>query len=242
MQKIVLVLFDGPDDRAARRALLIDELALRLPCDRLQICVADEHSDVRGPSPFSPGELDPIALVSAWTDEPDAVLAPLREAGFTAHAWEVESDVYTDYGEHPAHGPRDWPDGTRSPTVSSVNFLERPPSIELDEWIARWRGRMSPVSAELQPRVRYVRNLLTRALTDDAPAWQAIVEEVWPTPRHVANPFLFYGASNPFTLAVHMSRVLAAVLSFIRPWRVRAVMMSEYFLRTEGDAPAERRP
>ena len=90
--------------------------------------------------------------------------------------------------------------------------------------------------------MRYVRNLLARPLTDDAPAWQAIVEEVWPTPRHVANPFLFYGASNPFTLAVHMSRVLAAVLSFIRPWRVRAVMMSEYFLRTEGDAPAERRP
>lgn len=242
MPKIVIVLFDGPDDRAARRALLVHDVAPRLDCARLQLCVADEHSDVRGPSPFSPGDVDPVALVSAWTDAPDDVLAPLREAGFTAHAWEVESDVYTDYGEHPAFGPRDWPDGERSPTVTSVNFLERPASMELDEWIARWRGRMSPVSAELQPRVRYVRNLLLEPLTEGAPEWQAIVEEVWPTPRHVANPFLFYGAGNPFTLAANMTRVLAAVMSFIRPWRVRAVMMSEYFLRTEGEGvPEENR-
>jgi len=42
---------------------------------------------------------------------------------------------------------------------------------------------------------------------------------------------------------VNMTRVLAAVVSFIRPWRVRAAMMSEYFVHTEGESvPAERRP
>jgi len=246
--KIVVVLLEGPEGRAERRRRVVDELAPALVDDgaaRVQLCVADEAADVRGPSPFAPGDVDPVALLSLWLED-DAIegaLSRCREAGFVAHAWRVESDVYTDYGEHPAHGARDWPDGERSPTVTSVNFLERPASIPLDAWIERWRGRMSPVSAELQPRVRYVRNLLTEPLTDGAPPWQAIVEEVWPTPSHVANPFRFYGASNPLSLMVNMTRVLAAVVSFIRPWRVRAAMMSEYFVHTEGESvPAERRP
>ncbi|HJL18419.1 MAG TPA: hypothetical protein RMH99_22335 [Sandaracinaceae bacterium LLY-WYZ-13_1] len=244
-EKIVVALFGGPADRAARRRLLVDELGPRLTehgARRVQLCVADEAADVRGPTPFSPAGPEPVALLSVWGADVTRVLARLSEAGFGAHAWRVESDVYTDYGEHPLQGPRDWSDGTRSPTVTSVNFLERPRSMPLDAWLERWRGRMSPVSAAVQPRVRYVRNLLTEPLTEGAPGWQAIVEEVWPSPRHVANPFLFYGARGPFTLAVNMTRVLAAVLSFLRPWRVKTVMMSEYFVYTDGpDVPAERR-
>lgn len=247
VREVLIACFGGPRDRAARRALLVSDLAPELVSDgatRVQLCVADEVSAVRGPSPFHPAGPDPVALITLWIEDADAALARIRGAGFTTHAWRASRDVYTDYGEHPAFDrARDWPDGQRSPTVTSVNCLERPASIDLDTWIARWHGRMSPVSAAIQPRVRYVRNLLLEPLTEGAPAWQAIVEEVWPTPSHVGNPFLFYGAGwNPLLLVWNMIRVVAAVFSFLRPWRVRAVMMSEYFIHTDGpDVPEEKR-
>lgn len=243
-----MVAWDGPAERAARRRLLVDEVAPELSrhgARRVQLCVADEAADVPGPTPFSPAGPDPVALISVWVEADaavDALLERVRGAGLSVHAWRVEHDVYTDYGEHPLAAARDWPDGARSPTITSVNFLERPASMDLDTWLERWRGRMSPVSAAIQPRVRYVRNLLSEPLTDGAPGWQAIVEEVWPTPKHVSNPFRFYGAREPVSLLVNMTRVLAAVLSFLRPWRVRTVMMSEFFVLTEGEGvPAERR-
>lgn len=248
MQKIVIVAWGGPAERAERRRKLVEEVAPRLSEDgarRVQLCVADEAADVPGPTPFSPPGPDPVAMISVWVEGKSTVqrlLDRVRDASFDVHAWVVEHDVYTDYGEHPLSPRRDWPDGTRSPTVTSVNFLERPSSIPLSTWLERWRHRMSPVSAAIQPRVRYVRNLLIEPCTQGAPRWQAIVEEVWPTPQHVSNPFRFYGANNPFTLIVNMARILAAVFSFLRPWRVRTVMMSEFFVLTEGEGvPREPR-
>jgi hypothetical protein len=116
--------------------------------------------------------------------------------------------------------------------VTAVTLLERPKRIPRDEWIRRWHGTMSPVSEEIQPRTRYVRNLVLEALTPGAPPFEGIVEECWPSPGYVTNPFLFYGARNVWQLARNMIRILRAVTSFLDLRRIRAVMMSEYFIKT----------
>jgi hypothetical protein len=126
--------------------------------------------------------------------------------------------------------------------------MERPRRLDRDTWMRRWHGRQSPMSEAMQPRCRYVRNVVLRPLTPGAPPFEGIVEEAWPSFRHVTNPFLFYGASNPFELIKNMAIMLYSVVSFLDLWRIRTVTMSEYFLRSDfanagdaADAAAPRR-
>ena len=102
----------------------------------------------------------------------------------------------------------------------------------MDEWIRRWHGTMSPVSEEIQPRARYVRNLVIRSLTQGAPPYEGIVEEAWPSKKHITSPWLFYGADSAARLAVNMARILRAVTSFLDLMQIHTAMMSEYFIKT----------
>lgn len=243
--KRVLIAWDpSRRPRTARRALLLDEVvpALRAAgAPASSVLVADEDADVRPPSPFPQAGPDPIALVNVPAGDDDAsdrAVEALRAAGLEVAGYLVDESVYTDYGGNRHAGPRDWPDGERSPGVVAVTFLLRPRRLSRDEWIRRWHGRMSPISERLQPRTRYVRNVVVGPVTPGAPPYEGIVEEAWPSARHVTDPRLFYGASGPVELARHMAQIGAAVTSFLDVWRVRTVMMSEYFVGTACRAPA----
>ena len=65
------------------------------------------------------------------------------------------------------------------------------------------------MSAELQPRTRYVRNEVVRSLSEGAPEVDGIVEEGWPSTAHVADPLLFFNATTPAELDANMSRMMA---------------------------------
>jgi hypothetical protein len=176
------------------------------------------------------------AQVNVWVAELASRFAlegVLRNAGFQVAGYVVEEQIYTDYGGNAHASPRDWPDGVRSPGVLAVTLMERPGRLDREEWMRRWHGRQSPMSEAMQPRCRYVRNVVTRALNPGAPPFEGIVEEAWPSFRHVTNPFLFYGAANVFELVKNMAIMLRSVTSFLTLWRIRTVMTSEYFLETE---------
>jgi hypothetical protein len=100
---------------------------------------------------------------------------------------------------------------------------------------------MSPVSESIQPRSRYVRNVVQRPITDGAPPCDGIVEEHWPTTRHVTNPFLYFGASGPVSLLGNLARILRAVHGFHDLRSLRTAMMGEYFVKTDPAIPALRR-
>jgi len=101
-----------------------------------------------------------------------------------------------------------------------------------EEWLHRWHGVMSPVSERILPRTRYVRNRVLRTVTPDAPPFAGVVVECFPSARHVANPFLFYGAHGPVELLANMARILRAVTAFLDLSRIRASTAGEYFLKT----------
>ena len=58
--------------------------------------------------------------------------------------------------------------------------------------MTRWHSRISPITESIQPRCRYVRNAVFRAITEGAPPFRGIVEEAWPSLEHVTDPMLFY--------------------------------------------------
>ena len=130
-------------------------------------------------------------------------------------------------------GPRDWPDGERSPGVLTVALIHRPEGLAYEEWIRRWHGTQSPVSAELQPRCRYVRNEVVRPVTDSAPEIHGIVEEAWPSADHVADPMLFFNAGDDkAVLQANIERMLESVNACLDLSRIRNVTMSEFLIRS----------
>ena len=213
------------------RLLALDPVALTMDLD-------DDGAQISPPMPL-PDDEDPVrAVVSLWLPNYDRrgpfeeVLAAeaTRIAGYL-----VSESLYDDYGTTRWGTARGWPDGARSPGVLTVSLLERPARFECDEdaWYEFWHTRQSPMSAELQPRTRYVRNSVFRPVTPDAPAWHGIVEEAWPSLAHVTDPDRFYCADgDPRVLQRHLTTMLEHVTHFLDLDRLRVHTMSEYVLRS----------
>ena len=95
-----------------------------------------------------------------------------------------------------------------------------------------WFNRQGPMSEKMQPRSRYVRNVVDEVLTQGAPPYEGIVEESWPSPKHMTNRFLFYGARNRFEVLKNMAIMMQSVAAFLPIWKITSVTMSEYFVRS----------
>ncbi|MBP9712261.1 MAG: hypothetical protein KBD60_01050 [Sterolibacterium sp.] len=239
MNKLVYLLW--PRRRMAPlecRLTLLEQCApqlLAIGAAALQMNIADDRVNTPSPAPRLLGPRPWAAQVNLWLEDESQRAAHedvLRAAGFDIAGYRVDAWLYCDYGETRHAGPRDWPDGQRSPGVLAVTLLERPPRIPRDEWMRRWFGRQSPMSEWMQPRCRYVRNVVEEAVTPGAVHIDGIVEEAWPSREHVANKLLFYGARNRWQLLMHMAIMLHSVTRMLKLWRITTVMMSEYFVKT----------
>lgn len=239
MDKLIYILLDSRgQDRKQRQQVLLKEVApklLQAAASKLTMYIVDQDSDFKSAAPFHPGERM-CADVSLWLDSLEQC-APCEEiikaAGFRLAGFLVNEVVYTEYGGNRHSGPRNWPDGQRSPGLVSVTLMERPRRLTREQWIKRWHGRQSPVSEAMQPRSRYIRNVVVKAVTPDAPPYEGIVEEAWPSVKHATAPFLFYGAGrNPLKLLWNVVVMLRSVTSFLDLTRIRTTYTSEYILKS----------
>ena len=239
MDKLIYILW-GPaaQDRKERQRVLLQEVApglLGSGAGKLTMYIADQDSDFKSAAPFHPGERM-CADISLWLNSLEQRARceeTIKAAGFRLAGFLVDEVIYTEYGGNRHSGPRSWPDGQRSPGIVAVTLMERPKRLTREEWIRRWHGRQSPVSEAMQPRCRYVRNVVVKAVTPDAPPYEGIVEEAWPSVKHATNPFLFYGAGkNPLKLAWNMTVMLRSVTSFLVLSRIRTTYASEYILKS----------
>jgi hypothetical protein len=240
MEKLMyLVWLDEASTRAdvAEAVLgpMADELLVLDPV-RLSIDVWDPESDIPAPVPTPEGETPLHALVSLWVDAVDH-REPFEKV-LTASAerlagYEVVESLYRDYGGNRWSAPRSWPDGERSPGVLTVALLQQHPAQTFDEWMTRWHTRISPITESIQPRCRYVRNAVFRAITDGAPPVRGIVEEAWPSLEHVTDPMLFYCADgDPERMNAHVSQMIEEIDAFVDLSTLRSVTMSEWILKS----------
>lgn len=240
VEKLLYLLWgDAPNGSDEYRDALLDRLAPEL-LDRgvtgLTIDVDDSQSNCPSPVPTPDGEAPHVAAISVWLpchDRRGPVEAAIGDVGLPFGGYLVSGAVYTEYGDTELIGRRDWPDGQRSPSVLTVCCIHRPIGADIDAWLAHWHGVQSPVSAEIQPRIRYVRNEVIRPLTAGAPEIHGIVEEAWPSIEHIVDPMLFFNADGDRErLGVNINRMLDSVGSFIDMDRMRNVTMSEYIVRS----------
>ena len=230
---------DAPDDELSA-ALRHDVAPRLLSSPNVHALTVDVHdraaADAPSPVPTLAGEQLHTAVVSVWVDAYDRhaplVTGVLAALGRTFAGYLVTESLYDDYGTTPHAPPRSWPDGEPSPGVLTVALLHRPAALGYDEWIERWHGTQSPVSAELQPRTRHVRTEVRRALTPHAPAVDGIVEEAWPSAEHVRDPMLFFNATSRVELQANVARMMESVGACLDLDRLRSATMTEHFVRS----------
>jgi hypothetical protein len=240
MEKLVYVLWgDGaPGTGDALRGRLLSATVPRLrQLGGRGITVSVHDSDAaRAPSPVPvPAGEDPhVAEVSVWLgsyDRRGGADEAVADAGLRFAGYLVTESLYEDYGTTPHAAARDWPDGARSPGVLTVSLVHRPAGLDYATWIERWHGTQSPLSGQLQPRCRYVRNEVIRPVTAGAPPVDGIVEEAWPSAAHVADPMLFFSAGGDRgRLTANINSMLESVTSCLDLARLRNTTMSEYLI------------
>lgn len=243
MEKLVYLLWgegDATTGDSLRAHLIEDTVPRLLHTSQRGLTVAVHDSAAAAapsPAPAPDGEAPHVAEISVWLDsyeQREAVEQAVADVGRTTAGYLVTESLVDDYGTTRHAPPRDWPDGERSPGVLTVALIHRPEGLDYQEWIRRWHGTQSPVSGELQPRTRYVRNEVVRAVTEGAPAIDGIVEEGWPSTDHVADPHLFFNAPTDGELTANVTRMMESVTACLDLGRLRSATMSEYLVRSPG--------
>jgi hypothetical protein len=214
----------------------VRETLLALDPHALTLDVWDPDSDIPAPVPTPEGETPLHGLVSLWLDavEDRGPFEELLGSGSARLAgYSVVESLYRDYGGNRWSSRRDWPDGERSPGVLTVALLQQHPEQSFEEWMRRWHTRISPVTEAIQPRCRYVRNAVFRALTDGAPPLRGIVEEAWPSLEHVTDPMLFYCADgDPEKLNANVAQMMEEITAFVDLSTLRSTTMSEWIVKS----------
>ena len=242
MEKLQYVVWlpEGTTSEAVRE-IFVDEVAPRLLATDLlglTMDLDDDLADVAAPVPAPDGEHTPSAVVSVWIDCYDRrgpIEEILRSVAVRVDGYQVLESLYADYGRSQWAGPRDWPDGERSPGILTVARFEQLEGTDFEEWLAFWHGHQSPMSEAIQPRCRYVRNLVVRGLEPGLPAWRGIVEEAWPSKEHVEDPMLFYCADgDPDVMNANVTTMIDHVTKLMDLGTMRSQTMSEWIMKTVG--------
>jgi len=200
----------------------------------LSLVIDDDDASVPPPVPVPDDELPIRLAVSLWLDTIDdrgPVETALRSFGVRRAGYLVTESLCEDYGtttDWPT--PRDWPNGDRSPGIAVLTVFDKKPGLDDHGFYGHWYGHQTPMSATMQPRVRYVRNAVVRGVTAGAPPLRAIVEEGWPTASHLTDPNVFFGAADDQEMGENIRVMLDSMKVFADASTLRTFTMSEYLL------------
>ncbi len=236
MEKLMYVIWGkDPSGSNAYRDQLLDDVLPRIrSAEALRVSLDVDDSDSICPSP-APGPADEephVAVISAWVDCYDrrrGIEAAVASMDLRFAGYRVLESLYSDYGDNQWAPKRTWPPGDRSPGVSTVALIHRPDGRSDAEFRAAWHGVQSPRSGEIQPRSRYVRNQVAHSITDNAPEFDGIVEECWPSIADVTDPMRFFCADgDPDVLTANIEAMMDSVTGCLDLEQLRSATMSEY--------------
>lgn len=226
MQKVMFPFWaEGAAQEALNAALLgpVKEALLAAGVARLRINVPDTAvAEGQKLYPEMAGDR-PAALVSFFVNAAREIapyLEILNQAGARFAGYEVMESTPLPQRE-PAHGKR-------SPGFTQLAFFSRLPNQSREDFLRIWLESHTKVAIETQSTFFYQQNPVVRALTQNAPAFDAIVEESFPDEAmrdwHV---YFASGGSNE-KLAAHRQQMNESCVRFIDFTGIKLLISSEY--------------
>lgn len=170
----------------------------------------------------------PEAIVQVWVDSAIAHLrapvdAAIARAGQRHAAYLVtESQPIVNVKHPPRAGT------TRTFGFAQIALLRRPASLPYADWLDVWHNSHTQVAIETQSTFEYVQNVVIRALTPDAPALDAIVEECFPPEAMTDFKAFFDAPGDEAKFKANFQRMLHSVARFIEPGKIDVIPTSQY--------------
>lgn len=229
MEKLIYLLWKKPGQPtgewlAAMRTnvgrKLIDAGAQKLQFDCVDDAVAD-GSALRIVSRRAPDGLAMFWLPTA--NRRSACEALLREQHADIAGYLVTESCMKSGAEHCASG-------ARSNGFSLIGFLQKPDRLSREEWLHWWLDKHTQIAIDTQSTFRYVQNVVTRTLTDDAPALDALVEEGFPTAALTDQRAFYDAVGNEEKYQENLRQMMDSCHRFIDFDRIDSMPMSEYFV------------
>ncbi len=231
MEKLVYMLWKREDlpPEDFNRAMLGEAAKRLIALDPHELCVnlVDEH--VAHTAAVRMTRFDPpmAGMLSLWLDmaeQRDSYERVLPEYCGDFAAYLVVESVPV------VNTTRRVPLGQRTPGVNVVACIEKPERMGYEAWLDHWRGHHCKVAIETQCTFAYVRNVVVRALSENAPPWAGIVEEAFPA-EAVTDPMLWYCADGDEALMnKNIATMMDSCQAFLDIDKVESNSMSEYRL------------
>lgn len=194
MQKLIYAFWHPGKNPAALRDELVQLLGPQLKREAgvhaVQINISDEHFSGPGLQPLHRMQPPVQGIINIWVDS-SYFRKPLEQrirqhvAGFHGYAV-VESQPIVNT-KQPVQA------GKRLDALSQIVFLEKPKSMDHQEWLTVWLESHTRVAIDTQSTFQYVQNVVLRPLTAGAPVCHGIIEECFP-PAAFTDQAVFYDA------------------------------------------------
>lgn len=231
MEKIIYLLWRDPRQDAGTYAIQLRERlgpALQAAGAR-HLCLNLDDADVRAASALRQKTLDvqPDAIAQVWVDSAIAFLRRDVDAVIGAHAARHAAYLVTESAAivNRTHPPQP---GTRTYGFAQIAFLRRPPRLAYAEWLDIWHNSHTRVGIETQSNFEYRQNVVIRALSADAPAIDALVEECFP-PAAMQDPYVFFDAvGDEAKFQRNLDAMMKSVHRFIDMDAIDVVPTSQY--------------
>ncbi len=227
MAKLVYVLWKSEATEISEftKQLFEDKLPrlLALEPRKLTLNVSDVDVGLGAtvPIPNESGSVAGLVTVELGSERDREPMEELLSATSSQLAgYEVTESIPRDYDR------RTWADGERTPGVKLVTLFRKPDRLSYEAFIKHWHESHTPLSLEVHPLWCYIRNVVERAVTPDAPEFHGIVEEQFRTVEDLTDPDRFYGSEE------NQRRVLEDAREFLDLEKIQTYTMSEYIQRS----------
>jgi hypothetical protein len=233
VEKVLYVLWRDPGCPGDElRAALVGGLAprlLALGARSVQVNVADAAVEPAAglKQTTAAGPID--AVVGVWVDTAiDDRRRPFDEA-VAAVPGIARTAAYLVTESEPLRNSSQPPDASgRTPGFAQLVFLRCPSFLTHEAWVARWHDHHTDVALDTQSTFRYVQNVVTRRLTPDGPAIDAMVEECFPAGA-MSDPRVFFDAEGDHDkLKRNLATMVESVSSFLDLDYLDVVPTSQY--------------
>jgi hypothetical protein len=118
--------------------------------------------------------------------------------------------------------------GKRANGWSQASFIRFRKDISHAEAVAFWQSHHTQIAIETQSNFEYVQNVIIRPLTDNAPAYDAFVEECFPI-EALTNAFAFFDAlGDKQKFAENLKAMMDSCGQFIADGEIDIIPTSQY--------------
>lgn len=231
MEKIICALWapEG-EDRADYGARLVAQLPAALKAagaSGIRLNIRDAAVEPAAPLNQQWQDHQQDAVAQFWLPSANAIFRGPVDAALAAHSgrfelWLTAESVIIPNADHPpAPGSRTW-------GWSQASFISFRADMTRGAAINHWHSHHTRVAIDTQANFEYIQNLIVRPLTDDAPTYDAFVEECFALEAMTDQSAFFDAVGDAEKLSTNLKAMVDSCAGFINFTRIDIIPTSQF--------------